>query len=109
LFVAHGANDPRVPVAEAERIVAAVRANGHDVWSMIATNEGHGLRKKDNRDTFSLLQVPFSERHLKPRPEPRRRRPELTADETEDRLAPKRSDAEDPRDPATSPHATPAP
>ncbi|MCO4771387.1 MAG: S9 family peptidase [Deltaproteobacteria bacterium] len=64
LFVAHGANDPRVPVGEAEQIVEVVRANGHDVWSMIAMDEGHGFGKKTNRDTFSLLQLLFFEKHL---------------------------------------------
>lgn len=64
LFVAHGANDPRVPVGEAEQIIEAVRANGHDVWSMIAMDEGHGFSKKGNRDTFALLQLLFFVQHL---------------------------------------------
>ncbi len=64
LFVAHGANDPRVPVGEAEQIVEVVRANGHDVWSMIAMDEGHGFSKKTNRDTFNLLQLLFFQKHL---------------------------------------------
>ncbi len=65
LFVGHGANDPRVPVGEAEQVVEAVRASGKDVWYMLARNEGHGFSKKVNRDTFSLLRVLFLERHLK--------------------------------------------
>jgi dipeptidyl aminopeptidase/acylaminoacyl peptidase len=64
LFVAHGANDPRVPVGEAEQIIEAVRANGHEVWSMIAMDEGHGFSKRGNRDTFSLLQLLFFQTHL---------------------------------------------
>ena len=64
LFVAHGANDPRVPVGEAEQIVAAVRANGQDVWFLLATNEGHGFRKKENSDIYRLLQVLFLEDKL---------------------------------------------
>jgi len=64
LFVAHGANDPRVPVGEAEQIIEAVRANGHEVWSMIAMDEGHGFKKKGNRDTFALLQLLFFVQHL---------------------------------------------
>lgn len=64
LFVAHGLNDPRVPAAEAEQIVAAVRKTGKDVWYMLAKNEGHGFTKKENRDTFSLLAVLFLEKHL---------------------------------------------
>jgi dipeptidyl aminopeptidase/acylaminoacyl peptidase len=59
LFVIHGANDPRVPVGEAEQIVAAVRESGHRVWYLRAENEGHGFRKKDNRDVADALQVSF--------------------------------------------------
>jgi dipeptidyl aminopeptidase/acylaminoacyl peptidase len=64
LFVAHGANDPRVPAAEAEQIVRAVRAGGQDVWYMLARNEGHGFLRKANRDRFTELAVLFLERHL---------------------------------------------
>ena len=65
LFVAHGANDPRVPLSETDQIVAAVRKQGQDVWYMVAKNEGHGFRKKKNRDMFYLLTVLFLEKHLK--------------------------------------------
>jgi dipeptidyl aminopeptidase/acylaminoacyl peptidase len=64
LFVAHGANDPRVPVEEAEQIVHAVRGQGHEVWYMLARNEGHGFIRKENRDTFTELTVLFLERQL---------------------------------------------
>jgi dipeptidyl aminopeptidase/acylaminoacyl peptidase len=50
LFVIQGANDPRVPLSEADQIVARVRANGGDVWYMVAKDEGHGFAKKSNRD-----------------------------------------------------------
>lgn len=59
LFVIHGANDPRVPVGEAEQIVQAVRAGGQPVWYLRAENEGHGFRKKENRDVATALQVQF--------------------------------------------------
>jgi dipeptidyl aminopeptidase/acylaminoacyl peptidase len=64
LFVAHGANDPRVPVGETDAIVDEVRKAGREVWYMVAKNEGHGFQKKDNRDTFTLLTVLFLEKHL---------------------------------------------
>ncbi len=64
LFVAHGSNDPRVPVGEAEQIARAVRAKGREVWTMIANNEGHGFQKKENRDRYSELAVMFLERTL---------------------------------------------
>jgi len=65
LFVAHGANDPRVPLSETDQLVAAVKKQGKDVWYMVANNEGHGFRKKKNRDTFWQLSVLFFEKHLK--------------------------------------------
>ncbi len=65
LLVAHGANDPRVPLSETDQIVDAVRKQGQDVWYMVANNEGHGFRKKKNRDMFYLLTMLFLEKHLK--------------------------------------------
>lgn len=65
LFVAHGSNDPRVPVAEAEQIVQAVRNQGHEAWYMLARNEGHGFIRKANRDRFTELSVMFLEQHLR--------------------------------------------
>ncbi|MBI1404765.1 MAG: prolyl oligopeptidase family serine peptidase [Caulobacter sp.] len=50
LFVIQGRNDPRVPWTEAEQIVAAVRGQGGEVWYMLAGDEGHGFRKKQNID-----------------------------------------------------------
>jgi dipeptidyl aminopeptidase/acylaminoacyl peptidase len=67
LFVAHGANDPRVPLSETDQIVAAVRKQGQEVWYMVAKDEGHGFRKRRNRDMFYYLTVMFFEKHLKAR------------------------------------------
>ncbi|HRE88440.1 MAG TPA: alpha/beta fold hydrolase [Myxococcota bacterium] len=67
LFVAHGANDPRVPLSEAEQIVDVVRKNGQDVWKMVAMNEGHGFAKRENRDAYLSLAVLFLQKHLAPR------------------------------------------
>jgi dipeptidyl aminopeptidase/acylaminoacyl peptidase len=64
LFVAQGANDPRVPLREAEQIVQKVRAQGREVWFMVAANEGHGFQKKENRDAFIAATAQFFERHL---------------------------------------------
>jgi dipeptidyl aminopeptidase/acylaminoacyl peptidase len=50
LLVVHGRNDPRVPVTEAEQIVAQVRAGGAPVWYLRADNEGHGFVRKENAD-----------------------------------------------------------
>jgi dipeptidyl aminopeptidase/acylaminoacyl peptidase len=52
LLVVHGKNDPRVPLSEAEQIVNKVRAKGGEVWYLLAADEGHGYRKKQNRDAY---------------------------------------------------------
>jgi dipeptidyl aminopeptidase/acylaminoacyl peptidase len=49
LFVIHGANDPRVPVTEAEQIVAALRARNQRVEYLRFDNEGHGIFRRENR------------------------------------------------------------
>ncbi len=49
LFVVHGANDPRVPVGEAEQIVAALHERNVPVEYMRFEDEGHGLVKRSNR------------------------------------------------------------
>ncbi|MDF2177006.1 S9 family peptidase [Aliiglaciecola sp. CAU 1673] len=64
LFVVQGQNDPRVPVTEAEQIVASLRSAGKPVWYMNALNEGHGYRKKENRDIYQQAVVLFFRQHL---------------------------------------------
>lgn len=49
MFVTHGANDPRVPVSEAEGMVAALNARNHPVQYVRLEDEGHGLVKLKNR------------------------------------------------------------
>lgn len=49
MFVTHGANDPRVPIGEAERMVAALQARNHPVEYVRLEDEGHGLVKLKNR------------------------------------------------------------
>ncbi len=48
IFIAHGRNDPRVPVTESEQMVAAIKKNGGTVWYIEATNEGHGFGRRPN-------------------------------------------------------------
>lgn len=64
MFVAQGENDPRVPVTEAVQIVKALRDNGQLVWYMNALNEGHGYRKKENRDIYQQVTMVFLAKHL---------------------------------------------
>lgn len=64
MFVIQGENDPRVPVTEAEQIVEALRTENKDVWYMNALNEGHGYRKKENRDIQRQAVYLFLKEHL---------------------------------------------
>jgi dipeptidyl aminopeptidase/acylaminoacyl peptidase len=61
LLVVQGINDPRVPASESEQMVAQVRANGGEVWYLAAKDEGHGFRKKTNRDFYLKTAATFLE------------------------------------------------
>ncbi|MCB1056163.1 MAG: S9 family peptidase [Acidobacteria bacterium] len=64
LLVVQGLNDPRVPVTESEQMVDVIRGNGGEVWYLLAKDEGHGFRKKVNRDYFLASTALFFERYL---------------------------------------------
>ena len=64
LFVAQGANDPRVKKAESDQIVEAVRKAGKDVVYMVKDNEGHGFRNEENRFDFYREMGGFLKKHL---------------------------------------------
>jgi dipeptidyl aminopeptidase/acylaminoacyl peptidase len=64
LFVVHGANDPRVPLSEAEQIAAALRSRGIDCELRVYPDEGHGLAKRANRLDAYPRAVGFLSRHL---------------------------------------------
>ena len=64
MFIVQGENDPRVPVTEAAQVVEALREQGHTVWYMNALNEGHGYRKRENRDIYQQATVLFFQKHL---------------------------------------------
>ena len=64
MFIVQGENDPRVPVTEAIQVVKALRTQGHTVWYMNALNEGHGYRKRENRDIYQQATVMFLQRYL---------------------------------------------
>jgi dipeptidyl aminopeptidase/acylaminoacyl peptidase len=64
LLIATGANDPRVPASEADQIIAAVRARGGTAWHLLARNEGHGFRRKENADFMFWTQLAFWQKHL---------------------------------------------
>jgi dipeptidyl aminopeptidase/acylaminoacyl peptidase len=64
MLIIQGQNDPRVPVTEAEQMVNALRERGQEVWYMNALNEGHGYRKKENRDVNGQVIMMFLQEHL---------------------------------------------
>jgi acetyl esterase/lipase len=66
LLVVQGLNDPRVPRAESEQLVARIRAGGGEVWYLAAKDEGHGFRKKPNRDFYMQTAAMFLQRLAKP-------------------------------------------
>ena len=64
LFVVQGFNDPRVPVTEAEQMVAARKKSGGATWYLMAKDEGHGFQKKRNVDFLFASMVLFLEENL---------------------------------------------
>ena len=64
LFIIHGANDPRVPLSEAEQIHAAMTSRGHECELLVYGDEGHGLTKRRNRADALPKAFAFLARHL---------------------------------------------
>jgi dipeptidyl aminopeptidase/acylaminoacyl peptidase len=64
LFIIHGANDPRVPLSEAEQIHAALTARGQECELLVYGDEGHGLAKRANREDAVPKAIAFLARHL---------------------------------------------
>ncbi len=64
LFIAHGQNDPRVPVQEAEQMAAAVEKNGTPLWFLVAKDEGHGFGRKPNVDFLFSAWALFVQKYL---------------------------------------------
>jgi len=64
LFVAQGANDPRVVKAESDQLVEALKIKGIDVPYMVKDNEGHGFHNEENRMEFYHEMEKFFEKHL---------------------------------------------
>jgi dipeptidyl aminopeptidase/acylaminoacyl peptidase len=64
LMVIHGANDPRVPLSEAEQLVDALRAQGTPVTFLVFDDEGHGIAKLVNKLAAYPAIVEFLGEHL---------------------------------------------
>lgn len=65
MLFAHGANDPRDPVTESDRMVDSLRERGVPVTYLRFPDEGHGVRKIENRVVLYRRVADFLERHLK--------------------------------------------
>ena len=65
LFIAQGANDPRVNKAESDQMVEALKKRGITVEYMVKDNEGHGFRNEENRFDFYRAMEKFLGEHLK--------------------------------------------
>lgn len=65
LFVLHGANDPRVPVGEAEQIATALRGRGLPVELLVFADEGHQFGKRANNLIAYPAIASFLAQHLR--------------------------------------------
>jgi dipeptidyl aminopeptidase/acylaminoacyl peptidase len=64
LLVIHGANDPRVPIGEAEQMVSRLRSLGRTVEFLRLEDEGHQIAKLKNKLVAFPMAVDFLKRHL---------------------------------------------
>jgi dipeptidyl aminopeptidase/acylaminoacyl peptidase len=64
LFVAQGANDPRVKQAESDQIVAALRDRGKTVEYVIVPDEGHWFEGRESRIAVFVAMERFFAKHL---------------------------------------------
>lgn len=61
MMIAHGLNDPRVPVGEAMQLAVALQRRGLDPAQVYFPDEGHGFQKLENRIVFTERMVRFLE------------------------------------------------
>ena len=64
LFVAQGANDPRVKQAESDQIVEALKSRGVEVPYMLKEDEGHGFYNEENQFDFYREMEKFLKKHI---------------------------------------------
>ena len=64
MFIAQGANDPRVKQAESEQIVAALEKAGVPYEYLLFEDEGHGFARPENRLTYYGKVEAFLAQHL---------------------------------------------
>jgi dipeptidyl aminopeptidase/acylaminoacyl peptidase len=66
LFIAQGANDPRVNKAESDQVVEALKKKGVTVEYMVKNDEGHGFANENNQIDFYKAMDAFFAKHLAP-------------------------------------------
>ncbi|MBK6383476.1 MAG: S9 family peptidase [Chitinophagaceae bacterium] len=64
LFIAQGANDPRVNKAESDQVVEALKKRGIEVEYMVKDDEGHGFANEKNSIDFYTAMEKFFAKHL---------------------------------------------
>ncbi|MEA3443492.1 MAG: S9 family peptidase [Bacteroidota bacterium] len=64
LFIAQGANDPRVNKDESDQMVAAMKERGVEVEYLVKENEGHGFHNQENQFDFYRAMEKFLEKHM---------------------------------------------
>lgn len=64
VMVVQGANDPRVTQEEADQFVEAMRKQNLDCEYLLFPDEGHGIRKPENREKFYSAAEKFLAKHL---------------------------------------------
>jgi len=64
LLIVQGANDPRVKQAEADQIVAAMKAKNMPVTYALYADEGHGFARAQNRLSFYAIAEAFLSKYL---------------------------------------------
>ncbi|MEM7003514.1 MAG: alpha/beta fold hydrolase [Pseudomonadota bacterium] len=64
LLISQGANDPRVPASESNQIWQALAERDVPAWYVLAMDEGHGMRKKVNREYDRAVRFAFLNQHL---------------------------------------------
>jgi dipeptidyl aminopeptidase/acylaminoacyl peptidase len=68
LFIAQGANDPRVNKAESDQVVEALKKRGVAVDYMVKNDEGHGFANENNRLDFYKAMEKFFDKYLSGKP-----------------------------------------
>lgn len=64
LFIAQGANDPRVNKAESDQMVEALKKRNIDVTYLVKDNEGHGFSNEENKFEFYTMMEEFLKKHM---------------------------------------------